>query len=76
MHGTKVAEACLPALPPTAKLVADTRYDGEKLREWLEYRGTEQVIPPQSARKVQHVYDKTIYCQRNVIERMICRLKD
>jgi hypothetical protein len=32
--------------------------------------------PPRKNRKVQYDYDKTIYKQRNVIERMFCRLKD
>ena len=27
-------------------------------------------------RKVQYHYDKTVYRQRNIIERMFCRLKD
>ncbi len=75
-HDCKVAEACLTALPPTAHLVADKGYDSQKLREWLEDRGTEPVIPPRSNRKVQYAYDKTIYRERNVIERMFCRLKD
>ena len=29
-----------------------------------------------SHRKVQYHYDKTVYRQRNIIERMFCRLKD
>jgi transposase len=32
--------------------------------------------PPRSNRKVQYVYDKAIHRERNVIERMFCRLKD
>ncbi len=32
--------------------------------------------PPRSNRKTQYDYDKTIYKQRNIIERMFCRLKD
>ena len=76
VHDCKVAEACLTALPPTAHLVADKGYDSQKLREWLEDRGTEPVIPPRSNRKVQYAYDKAIYRERNVIERMFCRLKD
>jgi transposase len=34
------------------------------------------VIPPRKNRKVQYDYDKAVYKQRNVIERMFCRLKD
>ena len=38
--------------------------------------GTTAVIPPRKNRKVQYHYDKTVYRQRNIIERMFCRLKD
>lgn len=76
MHDCKVAQACIEALPPSAELVADKGYDSQTLREWLEARGTRPVIPPRKNRKIQYDYDKGIYRQRNVIERMFCRLKD
>jgi transposase len=63
-------------MPASAELVADKGYDSQALREWLEGRGTEAVIPPRKNRKIQYLYDKAIYKQRNVIERMFCRLKD
>jgi transposase len=63
-------------LPPSAELVADKGYDSRALREWLEARGTRPVIPPRSYRKVQYACDRTVYKQRNIIERMFCRLKD
>jgi transposase len=64
------------ALPPSAELVADKGYDSKDLREWLGERGTRAVIPPRKNRKLQYDYDKAIYRQRNVIERMFCRLED
>ena len=39
-------------------------------------RGTEAVIPPRSMRKIQYTYDKKLYRERNLIERMFCRFKD
>ena len=63
-------------MPPSAELVADKGYDSQALREWLEHRGTQAVIPPRRNRKIHYDYDQTIYKQRNVIERMFCRLKD
>ena len=63
-------------MPPSAELVADKGYDSQTLREWLKARGTQPVIPPRKNRKIQYEYDKVIYKQRNVIERMVCRLKD
>jgi transposase len=75
-HDCKVAQHCIEALPPSAELVADKGYDSRALREWLEARGTTPVIPPRSYRKVQYAYDRATYRQRNIIERMFCRLKD
>ena len=76
VHDCKVAQRCIEAMPPSAQLVADKGYDGRSLREWLAERGTEPVIPPRRNRKIQYDYDKAIYKQRNIIERMFCRLKD
>jgi transposase len=45
----------------------------QALREWLEERGTEPVIPPRKNRKIQYDYDRAVYKQRNVVERMFCR---
>lgn len=75
-HDCKVAQRCIEALPPSAELVADKGYDSRALREWLEARGTKPVIPPRRYRKTLYDYDREAYRQRNVIERMFCRLKD
>jgi transposase len=74
-HDCKVAQQCIEALP-SSELVADKGYDSQALREWLSERGTQPVIPPRKNRKIQYDYDKAIYKQRNVIERMSYRLKD
>ena len=50
--------------------------DSQELRGWLDDRGTQTVIPPRRNRKIHDDYDRAIYKQRNVIERMFCRLKD
>lgn len=75
-HDSKVAQACIAAMPPSVQLVADKGYDSQNLREWLEKRGTEPIIPPRKNRKIKYDYDKAIYKKRNVIERMFCRFKD
>lgn len=72
----KVAKACIAAMPPSAELVGDKGYDSNDLRDWLAARGTQAVIPPKRHRKVQLDCDFEIYRQRNVIERMFCRIKD
>ena len=63
-------------MAPSAKLVVDKGYDSQALREWLIERGTEPVIPPHKNRRIQYDYDRAIYKQRNVVERMFCRIKD
>jgi len=35
-------------MPPSGELVADKGYDSQALREWLEQRGTQPVIPPRN----------------------------
>ena len=72
----KAALQCLAAMPPSKHLIADKGYDSDWRRGWLETRGTEAVIPPRSMRKIQYTYDKKLYRERNLIERMFCRLKD
>ena len=75
---------CIAAMPPSAELVADKHvlseveggYDSQALHEWLAARGTQAVIPPRRNRKIQYDYDKAIYKQRNIVERLFCRIKD
>jgi putative transposase len=46
------------------------------LRLFLIERGTCPVIPNHPTRKHPHPFDPETYKQRNLIERMFCRLKD
>lgn len=55
---------------------ADTAYDSNGLRQFLLNRGTTPVIPNNPTRKHWHPFDPVAYKQRNLIERMFCRLKD
>ncbi len=55
---------------------ADTAYDSNGLRQFLAERGTLPVIPNNPTRKRFHPFDPVAYKQRNLIERMFCRLKD
>ncbi len=76
VHDCKVAQRCIEAMPPSAKIVADKGRDGRELRERLEERGTGPVIPPRKNRKIRYHDDQAVYRERNIIERMFCRLKD
>jgi transposase len=64
------------ALPPAALCAADTAYDSDGLRQFLIQRGTLPVIPNNPTRKRLHPFNRKLYRERNMIERMFCRLKD
>ena len=66
----------LERIPTPRRLIADRAYDARRLRDWLAERGCEAVIPPNPTRKHPHSYDRIAYRQRNLVERMFCRLKD
>jgi transposase len=76
VHDMRVAKACIAAMPPSVELVGDKGYCSNDLRKWLEERGTTPVIPSKRNHKVQIEYDLAIYKQRNIVERMFCRIKD
>ena len=75
-HDLAGAGALLQRAPLPRKLIADRAYDARKFRDWLAEHGCEAVIPPNPTRKHPHRYDADVYKQRNLIERMFCRLKD
>jgi len=72
----RAATALIGPLPPALFLAADMAYDSDGLRHFLAQRGTVPVIPNNPTRKRIHAFDPKPYRQRNMIERMFCRLKD
>ena len=56
--------------------LADKAYDSLEIRNAIEARHGEVVIPSHPTRRVQRSIDKEIYKARNRIERFFCRLKD
>ncbi len=71
---------CTQALPLLANrrpeaLIADKGYDSEAILQHLSQSGSEAVIPPRSNRIVQRSFNKTLYKQRNHIERTFAHLK-
>jgi len=68
--------AWLRPLPAARLCAADTAYDSNGLRQFLQQRGTLPVIPNNPTRKNHDPFDKAAYRQRNLIERMFARLKD
>lgn len=59
----------------TGAVLADKGYDAEYVRKEIESIGAQAVIPPKSNRKIQRFYDKELYKERNIIERMFNKMK-
>ena len=57
------------------KLLADKGYNSDAIRDNLEERGIEPVIPPKANRKEAIPYDREAYKRRNLIERCVNALK-
>jgi transposase len=70
------AIALLAPLPNAALCAADAAYDSKAIRRFLAERGTLPVIPNNPTRKNPHPFNPKLYRERNLIERMFCRLKD
>ncbi len=75
-HDVTMAAELLSAAGPITRLIADKAYDTNLLRRLLAENGIETVIPSIARRKPMIPYDRVVYRQRNLIERMFGRLKD
>jgi len=64
----------LDQVEPEAFL-ADKGYDSDALVETLEERGITPVIPPKANRKQPRKTDFALYCERNLVERFFCKIK-
>nr|WP_282440674.1 transposase [Brucella pituitosa] len=62
-------------LPSRHAVDADKGYDADAIRNDLASRNIEPVIPGRANRRVKIEYDRTLYKQRKLIERMFGRLK-
>lgn len=71
-----MAPTLIAAAGPVSRLMADKAYDTNSLRALLAANGIEPVIPSIRRRKPLIPYDVRAYRERNLIERMFCRLKD
>lgn len=57
-------------------VVADKGYDADWFCELLWDYGVEAVIPPRSNRTEPRPYDREAYKRRNVVERLIAKMKE
>lgn len=56
-------------------VLADKGYDSDQFITLLEQTGAKAVIPPRRNRKVQREYDRELYKERNLVERLFQKLK-
>ena len=71
---------CFQALPlleghVAEAVLADKGYDAGYIVDGIAAMGAEAVIPPMSHRRILRDYDRFLYKERNVIERMFGKLK-
>jgi transposase len=57
-------------------VLADRGYDADYIVQAIEVMGGKVVIPPKRNRKVQRDYDKGLYRERNLVERLFNKLKN
>jgi transposase len=56
-------------------VVGDEGYTSGTIRTWLRRRGIKAVIPQLASERRRRRFDKEIYRERNVVERLMNRLK-
>lgn len=71
-----MAPRLLGAVEPSRRGIGDKAYDADSLRPWLATRSTEAVIPSNATRRTPYPLDKASYSRRNLIERLVGRLKN
>ena len=69
------ANILLQGLQPYQVVLADKAYDTNWIRQMIYDQGATACIPPKSNRKNHFEFDKTLYKQRNLVERFFGRLK-
>ena len=74
-HDASAALALLDRLDPRTILLADKAYDGNSIRDLIESQGAVPNIPAKSNRKWKPCFSKTLYRERNQVERFFSKLK-
>ena len=74
LHDSSLAATLLANITADA-IIADKAYDVDAVIDKIEATGAAAVIPPKRNRKHKRAYSKSLYKDRNVVERFFCRLK-
>lgn len=74
-HDLLGADALLIDLGEGDVLLGDKAYDADWLRQQIEAQGAAPNIPDKSNRKESHCFSKTLYKERNRVERFFNKIK-
>jgi transposase len=74
-HDLLGADTLLTNLGEGDVLLGDKAYDANWLRQRIEAQGAAPNIPDKSNRKEKHCFSKTLYKERNLVERFFNRIK-
>ena len=74
-HDAPVALGLLDRLAPRTIVLGDKAYDGNGIRDLIEAQGAVPNIPAKANRKWKPCFSKTLYKQRNLVERFFSKLK-
>lgn len=74
-HDAPAALALLDRLAPRTIVLGDKAYDGNAIRDLIEAQGAVPNIPAKSNRKWRPCFSKTLYRERNQVERFFSKLK-
>ena len=74
-HDAPAALGLLDRLAPRTIVLGDKAYDAGSIRDLIESQGAVPNIPAKSNRKWKPCFSKTLYRQRNLVERFFSKLK-
>ena len=75
VHDSQAVPALLDELTANSVLIADKGYDADWIRAMIEERDAAPNIPVKSNRKRRFCFSRSLYRDRNRIERFFCHMK-
>ena len=75
VHDSQAVPALLEGLTANSVLIADKGYDADWIRTMIEGRDAAPNIPVKSNRKQRFCFSRSLYRERNRIERFFCHMK-
>ena len=74
-HDGQAAATLLNALTENTVVLADKAYDADWIRDHITAQGAAPNIPDKVNRKELHCFSKTLYKERNLVERFFNKIK-